>query len=106
MLSGLGFLLIMGDWLLAAIFAAAWTAIYLPILRQEERYLGRMHGPAFLAYRAAVPALLPRLTPARIIAEGVRHSRFEWRWVTLNKERRTWLALALVFGLMALRGRL
>jgi protein-S-isoprenylcysteine O-methyltransferase Ste14 len=105
LLSGTGFLLILGDWRLAAAFAVISLAIYLPIVKQEEDYLGRMHGAAFAAYRTAVPALIPRPTPARVAVEGVRHSRFEWRWVFLNEEHRTWLALALVAGLMALRSR-
>jgi len=106
LLSTIGFLLLVGDWRLAAGFVAVSLAVYLPTVRQEEDYLARMHGPAFDTYRRSVPGLLPRLRPAAIQAEGVRRSRFEWHWVWLNKEHQTWAALAALFGLLALRGLL
>ena len=43
------------------------------------------------------------ITPARLDIIGVRHSRFEWGWVLRNKEFKTWLALGVLFGLLALR---
>jgi protein-S-isoprenylcysteine O-methyltransferase Ste14 len=110
LLSGIGFLWVMGDWVLAAIFAAAALIIYLPTVKQEEDYLRRMHGEAFDAYREAVPGIVPRLRPAGFGAAGdrgqspaLRVSRFEWRWVWLNKEHKTWVALLAVLGLMAAR---
>ena len=105
LLSGVGFLWVMGDWRLAAIFAAAALAIYLPTVKQEENYLRRMHGEAFEAYRKAVPGIVPRLSPAKLDsgAPAIRVSRFEWRWVWLNKEHNTWIALVGVFALMAAR---
>ena len=110
LLSGVGFLWVMGDWRLATIFAAAALAIYLPTVKQEEDYLRRMHGEAFDAYRSAVPGIVPQLRPASLgatsgsgPASNIRISRFEWRWVWLNKEHKTWIALVGVFALMALR---
>jgi protein-S-isoprenylcysteine O-methyltransferase Ste14 len=103
LLSGVGFMLLLGDWRLALAFAVISLAIYLLIVKQEEDYLRRMHGAAFDAYRRAVPAIIPRPLPARIEAAGTRRSRFEWRWVFLNEEHRTWLALGIVLGLMAVR---
>jgi protein-S-isoprenylcysteine O-methyltransferase Ste14 len=103
LLSAIGFLVIMGDWWLAAAFAAAALAIYLPTVRQEEDYLSRMHGETYARYRRAVPGIVPRLRPARFDGTGMRRSRFEWRWVWLNKEHRTWVALAVVAALMAAR---
>ena len=106
LLSGVGFLIILGDWRLAAAFALIALAVYIPTVRQEEDYLRRMHGEAFEEYRRAVPGMVPRLRPARPAGEGVRRSRFEWRWVFLNKEHKTWVALAVLFGLLAARGAL
>jgi len=103
LLSGIGFLVVVGDWRLAAAFVVAALAIYLPTVRQEEDYLGRMHGEAFAEYRRRVPGLAPRLRPARLEAPGLRRSGFEWRWVWLNKEHRTWIALGAVFALLAAR---
>ena len=106
LLSGLGFLVILGDWRLAVTFLAVSLAIYFPTVQQEQDYLRRMHGEAFDAYRRAVPALLPHPTPTRLDLPGVRHSRFEWRWVVLNKEHKTWVGLAVWVGLLVVRGAL
>lgn len=103
LLSGIGFLVVVGDWRIAVAFTAASLAIYLPTVKQEEDYLRRMHGEAFDYYRRRVPSILPRLRPAKLDAAGLRVSRFEWRWVVLNKEHKTWVALVLVFALMGLR---
>jgi protein-S-isoprenylcysteine O-methyltransferase Ste14 len=104
LLNTVGFLVVLGDWRLAAVFLVLALAIYVPTVRQEEDYLRRMHGEAFDAYRAAVPGILPRATPAKLEMAGVRQSRFEWRWVWANDEHKTWIALAALFGLLAVRG--
>jgi protein-S-isoprenylcysteine O-methyltransferase Ste14 len=44
--------------------AVLFLVIYLPTIQGEEQYL-RVHFPNFETYAAAVPRLLPRLTPAR-----------------------------------------
>ncbi len=100
LISTAGFLIIMGSWGLAVAFGIVALAIYIPTVRQEEDYLRRMHGETFEAYRRAVPAIMPRPTPARIEADGARQSTFEWRWVFANGEHNTWLALALLFVLL------
>lgn len=103
LLSSVGFLVILGDWRVALALVAVSFAIYLPTVKQEQGYLRRMHGEAFAAYSRAVPALLPRPTPARVDTKGVRHSRFEWRRVVRNKEHRTWVAIAALFAMLVLR---
>jgi len=119
-LSGVGFLVILGDWRLAAAFAVIALAIYIPTVRQEEDYLKRMHGQAYEEYRRAVPGIAPRWRPAGhpsteftlSRAEGLRMNsdpalqpqcRFEWRRAWLNKEHKTWLALAALFVLLVVR---
>jgi protein-S-isoprenylcysteine O-methyltransferase Ste14 len=106
LVSTIGFLLVLGDWRLAAAFVVIALAVYVPTVRQEEGYLRRMHGEAFDEYRRRVPLLLPRLRPAGLDIKGVRRSRFEWGWVWRNKEHRTWAALAALFALLAVRGML
>ncbi|MFB3880651.1 MAG: isoprenylcysteine carboxylmethyltransferase family protein [Armatimonadota bacterium] len=136
LLSTVGFLLVLGDWLLAAIFLALALAIYLPTVKQEEDYLRRMHGEAFDTYRKAVPGIIPRLTPAKLATMGQPPSgagfqpaqaaqpphlgqdlrvlpqaaevpsRFSWRRVVENTEHRTWVALVALFLLLWLRGKL
>ena len=90
----------------AAAFIVIAVAVYVPTVRQEEDYLRRMHGEAFDEYRRRVPLLLPRLRPAPLDIGEARRSRFEWGWVWRNKEHRTWLALAVLFALLAVRGTL
>ncbi len=103
LLSTVGFLIILGHWRIAAAFALIALAVYIPTLRQEERYLRRMHGDAFDHYRRAVPLILPLLAPSHLDIEGTRRSTFDWRWVWRNKEHNTWIALAALFALLALR---
>lgn len=131
LLSGLGFLVIVGDWRVALAFTAVALMVYLPTVLQEEDYLRRMHGEAFELYRRRVPALMPRLRPVSLgelngrrqmagssgpppwsrcdpgaseLPLGcLRQGGFEWRRVWLNKEHRTWMALMAAFGLMWLR---
>lgn len=109
LLNTLGFLVILGDLLLAAIFLALAVAVYLPTVKQEEDYLRRMHGEAFEAYRRAVPGLIPRVTPAWLpagqeLASG--GAAFSWRTVLANDEHKTWVALAGLFALLWARGAL
>ena len=54
---------------LGLLLAALFPAIYWPTILSEEAYL-RGIFPEFDAYAAAVPRLLPRLTPARLSMEG------------------------------------
>jgi len=108
LLSGIGFLVILGDWRLAAGFLVVALAVYLPTIRQEENYLQRMHGAAYEGYRRGVPGFVPRLRrggpagkPLASAPEG-----FQWSRVVLNKEHLTWAALALLLGLLAARSLL
>ena len=103
LLSTVGFLIIVGDWRLAAGFGVVALGIYIPTVSQEEDYLRRMHQDAYEAYRRSVPALVPRLRPARLEIDGARQGRFEWRWVFANGEHGTWFALAMVFAILILR---
>jgi hypothetical protein len=106
LLNTVGFLVVLGDWRLAAVFLLLALAIYLPTVRQEENYLRRMHGDAFDDYRKRVPGIVPRLTPARPDIEGVRESSFTWAQVFANAEHRTWLALAVLLALLVARSAL
>lgn len=100
LLNTIGFLVILGDLLLAAIFLALALLVYLPTVNQEEDYLRRMHGEAFQAYRKVVPGIIPRLAPAKLDISGVSESRFNWRQVIENTEHRTWVALVVLFALL------
>jgi protein-S-isoprenylcysteine O-methyltransferase Ste14 len=49
---------------LAALFAGVFLLIYLPVIQNEEQHL-RQIFPEYAEYAERVPALVPRLTPAR-----------------------------------------
>jgi protein-S-isoprenylcysteine O-methyltransferase Ste14 len=49
---------------LAALFAAVFLLVYLPVIQNEEQHLRKLF-PEYVAYADRVPALWPRLTAAR-----------------------------------------
>jgi protein-S-isoprenylcysteine O-methyltransferase Ste14 len=59
-----GFALALLSWPVALALAIGFTAIYVPVIASEERFL-RATFPGFDAYCRQVPRLIPRLTPAR-----------------------------------------
>ena len=59
----LGFAWASGSWWILLGLAGVFAAIYIPTIQGEEAYLRGKFGAAFDAYVAAVPPLLPRLTP-------------------------------------------
>ncbi len=63
MMIAFGFAAASARWPILVALAALFLAIYLPVIKGEEAYL-RAHFPTFPAYAAAVPRLLPRLSPA------------------------------------------
>lgn len=65
MLIAFGFAVAAGRIWLGVLLVALFLAIYWPTILSEEVYL-RSVFPDFDAYAAAVPRLLPRLTPARL----------------------------------------
>ncbi|MFP5249538.1 MAG: methyltransferase family protein [Acidobacteriota bacterium] len=63
MLIAAGFALALMSWIVAAVLAAGFAAVYIPVIASEERFL-RDAFPGFDEYCRRVPRLLPRLTPA------------------------------------------
>ena len=81
MLIAFGFALAAGRVWLGVLLVGLFLAIYLPTILSEEAFL-RGTFPEFAGYAAAVPRLLPRITPARLgggagrfSAERYRHHR-------------------------------
>ncbi len=58
-LAALGFVAAGRNLALVVCFAALFFAVYLPVIRSEERFL-HAHFPAFPAYTGRVPRLFPR----------------------------------------------
>ena len=94
-----GFAAAAASWIILILLAALFAAIYIPTIQGEEVYL-RAHFATFDTYAAAVPRLLPRLTPAPTLAERGTFSR------TLYLHHREYNALmgsAAIYGALALR---
>ena len=64
---------------LAALFAAFFVLVYLPVIQNEQQHLGKLF-PQYPSYAAAVPALWPRFRGAR----GPR--AFQWSLYRKNQE--------------------
>jgi protein-S-isoprenylcysteine O-methyltransferase Ste14 len=64
MLMAAGFAVALLSWPLAALLAAGFAVIYIPVIASEEQFL-RDTFPDFEDYCRRVPRLLPRFTPAK-----------------------------------------
>jgi protein-S-isoprenylcysteine O-methyltransferase Ste14 len=64
MLIAAGFAVALLSWPVAVVLAIGFTAIYVPVIASEERFLGATFA-GFEAYCRLVPRLIPRLTAAR-----------------------------------------
>jgi protein-S-isoprenylcysteine O-methyltransferase Ste14 len=64
MLMAAGFAVALESGAMAAVLAAGFALIYIPVIASEERFL-RAAFPEFDAYCRRVPRMIPRLTPAR-----------------------------------------
>ncbi len=64
---------------LAALFAATFLLVYLPVIQNEEQHLRKLF-PEYAAYAAAVPALWPKFHGTR------RANGFRWSLYVKNRE--------------------
>jgi protein-S-isoprenylcysteine O-methyltransferase Ste14 len=69
LLMGIGFAIAARSWVIGAVLVAMFFAIYLPVIRGEEKFL-RERFPEFEDYARQVPRMLPRITPALSAAEN------------------------------------
>ena len=67
---------------LAALFAAVFLLIYLPVIEQEEQHLRKIF-PGYPEYAAEVPSLWPRI-PSKILAGSP--NRFRIQFYLRNQE--------------------
>lgn len=63
LLIGIGFAVASRSWWVGAVLVLMFGAIYVPVIRGEERFL-REKFPEFAEYARRVPRMLPRITPA------------------------------------------
>lgn len=84
-------------WVLAAIFAAVFLLVYLPVIRLEEQHLVKLF-PGYREYTQAVPALVPRIPPLR--------SDKAFRWAIYRKNREYNALIGLSSGIVFLIGKI
>ena len=68
----IGFAIAALSWWIAAVMVAFFVAVYVPVIRGEEKYL-RTHFPEFEKYAQQVPRLLPRLS-----SREIENGSFSW----------------------------
>jgi protein-S-isoprenylcysteine O-methyltransferase Ste14 len=111
LLVGVGFGIIAGGWLTAAILPliAVWFfASYFPRKeRSESAKLAQIYGDAFTAYRAAVPALVPALSAWRPgqLASGLGDPDLRWSFARYSANNELGTLIALAAGLTVLGAR-
>ena len=84
-----GFAIASRRWLLAAIFAAVFLLIYLPVIELEEQHLRKLF-PAYAAYANRVHALMPK--------PPVTKSATRFRWVLYRKNQEYQALLGFLVG--------
>ncbi len=65
LLIGIGFAVAARSWWVGAVLVVMFFAIYVPVIRGEERFL-REKFPEFDEYAQRVPRMIPRFTTAAI----------------------------------------
>ncbi len=97
---GLGFTIGAGRWWLGVLFAALFLGIYLPVMRVESATLAQLFGESFQEYAAAVPLLVPRVTPYR---SGQARIGFDRSLYIRYREYRAALGLLIAWGLLVFK---
>jgi protein-S-isoprenylcysteine O-methyltransferase Ste14 len=69
LLMGIGFAIAARSWVIGVVLVVMFFAIYLPVIRDEEKFL-REKFPEFEDYAQRVPRMLPRITPAVSVDES------------------------------------
>lgn len=80
------------QWGLAALFAAVFGLIYLPVIELEEQHLRKLF-PAYAVYADRVPLLVP-------LGRHGGHEPFEWRLYRKNQEYQALLGFLAGAGLL------
>jgi protein-S-isoprenylcysteine O-methyltransferase Ste14 len=87
-----------GRWWFFLMIALYFAAIYLPVMRREEKHLTSLFGNSYTRYATAVPLLLPRWTAWR--EAGGARSRFDADLYWLNREYRALLAFLVIVAVL------
>jgi hypothetical protein len=93
-----GFAVALLSWPVAAVLAAMFLIIYVPVIASEERFL-RSTFPDFDAYCGRVPRLIPRLTAAKPATEQteVSSGKFSLELYLRHREYNAAIGAALLY---------
>ncbi len=93
-----------GSGWVAALVAAYFVFFYLPVLRREEQERSQGVPDFYELYRALVPALIPRLSPARFRQPEADADRcFTFGQYRVNREWQAAVGCAVLFLLLLAR---
>jgi phospholipid methyltransferase len=120
-LLGGGIALAGGHWVWPVVFIAFYVTVYTRTMSGETQHLAKLFPEQFPRYVAAVPALLPRLTPYRATdsrSDGVASTAdsgkvdpersgdgFQWAQYRRNREWEASLGTLAAFGLLLGKAR-
>src|SRR5580698_7929051 len=95
LLIGVGFAVAARSWWVGVVLVLMFFAIYLPVIRAEEKFL-RERFPEFEEYARRVPRMLPRMIPASTSEDGGKFS------IDLYLKHREWNALLGAIAMMVI----
>jgi protein-S-isoprenylcysteine O-methyltransferase Ste14 len=97
-LLGLGFAIMSGSWIAAALIILPSFVVYPNVIRSEEAHLARLFPEQFHAYCAAVPRFFPRFRPIS--------KAFSMKQYLANREYQTALGFASVLAALIVKWQL
>jgi protein-S-isoprenylcysteine O-methyltransferase Ste14 len=99
LLIGIGFAVAARSWWVGAMLVVMFFAIYVPVIRGEEKFL-REKFPEFDEYAQRVPRMLPRFPPARSGDDG---GGFSMKLYLKHREWNALLGSVLLIGALMLK---
>jgi protein-S-isoprenylcysteine O-methyltransferase Ste14 len=97
-LLGIGFAVMSGSWIAAALIVLPSFVIYPHVIRNEEAHLARLFPDQFREYSATVPRFFPRFRPIS--------RAFSIRQYLANREYQTALGFCLMLAIFIVKWRL
>lgn len=102
MLIAFGFAVAAHSWWIALVLAVLFALVYVPVIRDEERYLRSRFG-GFDEYARRVPRLIPRLRPARLTEAEETGRGFSRALYRKHREYNAALGTATIYVILLVR---
>ena len=97
-LLGVGFAIMSGNWIAAALIVLPSFVVYPSVIRSEEAHLARLFPDQFREYSAEVPRFFPRFRPAS--------GTFSMKQYLANREYQTALGFSVMLAIFIVKWRL